>query len=910
LKKRKAGGRAGKRKGVQPRSVARSSDGMTLRESEARFRGLVENTAAPIGITNVTGELTYVNKALADLTGYSIQELVSHPFMQFLHPEDREMALRAFKREPSIMEEAQELEFRIIRRDGQILTLTSKPTQFEIAGKTVGFQAIITDITERKLVEQKLRLQSEIVESMFEGVLLVRASDGAIVYANPRYEEMLGYGSGELVGKNVAIVNASTNGKKAEDVAREIQTNLEETGVWSGEVLNVKKDGTTVWCRAKASTLESPQYGKVWVSILEDVTEQKRAEEALRLSEAKHRAIVDNATDLIFLIGKKDEVIAINPAGARFLGKTVEQVLGKSLFDVYPKETAAMFSENVKTVLRTGKSMSIDEKLVLTGNDLWINTRLEPLLDDRNRPYAVTGVARNITERKQMEEELKRSEMTYRRLFEASQEGIAILDADTQRIIDANPYLQRLSGYSIQELRGKEFWDIESFKDLKRRIDFEELQKREAVRIEPLPIKVKEKGSIDVELVSTLYEVNGRKVIQCNVHDITERMRLQKELERHVNHLEGLVGERTRDLHAIAERLHYVIASNPAVIYTGKPVPDESDFLLTYLSERVVPMLGYTPEEFIGHPDFWERHVPSEDMQQVRAEMPCLWKEGQLTLEYRFLHKDGAYRWVREEAKVVRDVDGKPIEVNGYWTDVTERKRLEEELVASERLAAMGETTAMVGHDLRNPLQAIVSTIYLAKRELTNPPELSKEVAVKPDLVEMLETIQNEAYYMGKIVSDLQDYAAPLRAEPTPVQVEPLVKDTLSKIRIPQNVEVTCKVSEELHTAMIDPFILRRVFTNLIMNAVQSMPDGGELRIDLYGRDEFLFVAFKDTGVGISKENMGRLFSPFFTTKAKGEGLGLAVCKRLVEALDGRITVESKPGEGSTFTVRLAQVKP
>jgi two-component system sensor histidine kinase HydH len=109
---------------------------------------------------------------------------------------------------------------------------------------------------------------------------------------------------------------------------------------------------------------------------------------------------------------------------------------------------------------------------------------------------------------------------------------------------------------------------------------------------------------------------------------------------------------------------------------------------------------------------------------------------------------------------------------------------------------------------------------------------------------------------------------------------------------------------------MIDPAVMRRVFTNLIMNAIQAMPNGGELGIDLYGTDEFLFVAFKDTGVGIPEENMGKLFNPFFTTKAKGQGLGLPVCKRLVEAHDGRITVESKPGEGSTFTVELPIVKP
>jgi signal transduction histidine kinase len=163
---------------------------------------------------------------------------------------------------------------------------------------------------------------------------------------------------------------------------------------------------------------------------------------------------------------------------------------------------------------------------------------------------------------------------------------------------------------------------------------------------------------------------------------------------------------------------------------------------------------------------------------------------------------------------------------------------------------------------------------------------------------------------MDKIVSDLQDYAAPLKTEPKPVEMEPLVKDTLSKTRIPQNVKVSFKVSRPLPTVIIDPAVMRRVFSNLIMNAIQAMPDGGELEIDMHGTDEFLFIAFKDTGIGIPERNMGKLFNPFFTTKAKGQGLGLPVCKRLVEAQNGWITVESKPGEGSTFTVKLPIIKP
>jgi signal transduction histidine kinase len=140
--------------------------------------------------------------------------------------------------------------------------------------------------------------------------------------------------------------------------------------------------------------------------------------------------------------------------------------------------------------------------------------------------------------------------------------------------------------------------------------------------------------------------------------------------------------------------------------------------------------------------------------------------------------------------------------------------------------------------------------------------------------------------------------------------MESLVRDTLLKIRIPQNVKVSFKVSETLQTVTVDPAVMRRVFSNLIMNTIQAMPNGGELTIDLSRTEEHLLVSFRDRGVGIPEENLGKLFNPFFTTKSKGQGLGLPVCKKLVEAQNGRITVESKPGEGSTFTVKLPLVKP
>ena len=382
------------------------------------------------------------------------------------------------------------------------------------------------------------------------------------------------------------------------------------------------------------------------------------------------------------------------------------------------------------------------------------------------------------------------------------------------------------------------------------------------------------------------------------------------DIDRYSTRLEELVEERTQNLVSTRERLDYLIKSIPAVIYSGKPLPDRSDFQLTYLSERVVGMLGFKPEEFLGHPEFWNQHILPEDLKEVYAQMANLWKKGAYASEYRFQHKNGTYRWIREEANLIRDTEGNPAEIDGYWTDVTERKWMEVRLAESKRLVAIGEAAAMVGHDLRNPLQAIFSTIHIAKKKLEKLSEFRGEAGESSGLISLMETIEKESAYMNKIVSDLQDYSNPVRLELKPVEMESAVKEVLSTIRVPSKVRVSVNFSMPTHTHMMDPTIIRRVFTNLIMNAIQAMPNGGELRINASEANGEHLVEFRDTGVGIPKENLNKLFDPFFTTKAKGQGLGLAVCRRLIEAQDGSITVTSMVGEGSTFTVKLPTHKP
>jgi len=228
-----------------------------------------------------------------------------------------------------------------------------------------------------------------------------------------------------------------------------------------------------------------------------------------------------------------------------------------------------------------------------------------------------------------------------------------------------------------------------------------------------------------------------------------------------------------------------------------------------------------------------------------------------------------------------------------------ELKEAQDSLIKSQRLTAIGEAAAMVGHDLRNPLQAIVNTIYLANKKL--------ESSGNDEVREVLRTIGEQVEYMNKIVSDLQDYARPLNPQLAKTSVHDLINNTLAAISVPSNVEVSIEIEHDLDfpKLTVDPSYVKRVLDNLTINAFQAMPEGGRLTIRAYARDSIANIEFRDTGVGISKENLEKMFQPFFTTKAKGQGLGLPVCKRLVEALNGKITVESKVGKGTTFSVKI-----
>ncbi|MGC9094790.1 MAG: GAF domain-containing protein [Candidatus Bathyarchaeia archaeon] len=225
-----------------------------------------------------------------------------------------------------------------------------------------------------------------------------------------------------------------------------------------------------------------------------------------------------------------------------------------------------------------------------------------------------------------------------------------------------------------------------------------------------------------------------------------------------------------------------------------------------------------------------------------------------------------------------------------------ELKKSQEQLLKTQRLAVIGELAGMVGHDLRNPLTSIAGAQYYLKKRLN--------LEANDKIREMLELIEKNIAYANKIINDLLDYSREIELELIEKTPKSLVAEALSLVEIPKNIEIKDFTTHN-PKIKVDPEKIKRVFTNIIKNAVEAMPKGGTLTIKSRKVHDKVEISFTDTGVGMSKETLAKLWTPLFTTKAKGMGFGLPICKRFVEAHKGCITAESTPGKGTTFTVTI-----
>jgi len=330
--------------------------------------------------------------------------------------------------------------------------------------------------------------------------------------------------------------------------------------------------------------------------------------------------------------------------------------------------------------------------------------------------------------------------------------------------------------------------------------------------------------------------------------------------------------------------------------------------IITDVNEKALQLSGYNlKSDLVGKSAF--ESIASCDQERALNNMQrTVQQEEGGAAEFTLVRADGSEYPAEITVSVVKDTAGNPVGFISVIRDITERKRMEKELrdaqeklIRSEKLAAIGQLAGGVGHELRNPLAAIKNAAYYIKGKVAKNELGQKE----PRVMEFLDIVDDEINASNEIINDLLGFSHIGKPSVSPAKIEKVIEDALSRTPIPENIEVVKKLDADLPEVEIDPNQVHQVLVNIITNAVQAMPEGGKLTVIAREKGGFLEVEVADTGCGIPGESVDKIFDPLFTTKAKGIGLGLAVCKAIIDRHEGNIEVKSKVGKGTTFNVKL-----
>ena len=707
------------------------------------------------------------------------------------------------------------------------------------------------DITERKKAEEALKESEDRYHSLFSNMDEAFAlheilydsrgtpTDYRFLEVNVGFERQTGLRASEIIGKTVYEVLPDLEPFWIETYSKVVAT---------GEPIRFENFSRSLK-RYYEVYAYRPVQGRFAV-IFTDITERKKTEEALKLSEIKYRTVADFTYDWEHWISPDGKLIYVSPSCMRITGYKPEEFIEDKdlIIKIIHPDDKALVESHYKSI--DSKELSAFDHRIITksGEIRWIAHACQPVFDGKGKWLGRRGSNRDITERKKAERALLESEEKYKQLVDRLPEMVFEIDL-TGHVVFANLRAIELTGYSKEEFAldfdANRLVDVE---DAKR--SGENMKKMFATGIRQTSeyVFVKRDGAHFPVLLISVPILRENKIIGARGIgvDITELKQMQHSLKESEERYRQLFSSIT-EMFFVAELLNDETGKTVDFVYT-----EANPAFVNSLGKRSEQVVGKRAKELfggVGIEDFWLEELSNVNKtgKAFHAERPSK-RTGKIY---------DVYVWSINEnlAGVI-------------FEDITQRKTLEKQLQDSERLAAIGATAGMVGHDIRNPLQAITSDLFLAKTELA----ALQENEQKANALESLDAIEENIDYINKIVSDLQDYARPLKADYKDVNVEDLLVKVFERVVIPDNIKLKFSVKGTVRFKT-DATFMQRALTNLVNNAIQSMPDGGELGLTAYKEENGVVISVSDTGKGIPEDVKPNLFTPLTTTKAKGSRL-------------------------------------
>ena len=600
-------------------------------------------------------------------------------------------------------------------------------------------------------------------------------------------------------------------------------------------------------------------------------------------SQQGYRDLIDSFDDILLAVSLDGQIRAANRSFADLVGAAFPQIIGRPLTE-FIEEGTGDGGELAKRAMprfleRRVWTGIVQIRLKGGGNSIYYFDCVAHAMLRGNDVQGVTILARDITA-------LRKNEARFTELFESLQEGIYIATPD-DRLIDVNPALARMLGYeSKEELLSRSFADLLP-DEAQRRALREQVDNQPMVQGREITLMRKDgQPLVCLNTAGAVRDTSGRVVrYHGALMDITER----REMER-----------RLYQQQEFARRL---IDSFPDLIFVANTAGH-----YTFVSPRVKDILGYEIEETQSMELGGRTHM--EDRPALLALFAELvgGRQSFASLESRVRNKQGEWRRLRCHFSPLFNETGKIEGVVVSARDVTELKRLEEQLIQAEKLAAMGQMLAGVAHELNNPLTAILGVTEL----------LRDSEGVQENTKRQLELTHRQARRAARIVQNLLEFSRPAAPQKRPVDVNNLIERTLQlqdhSLRR-NNVHVDFQPQSDLPMVIGDANQLIQVFLNLISNAeyaIREVRETGRVQIRIGRIGGHISVTVQDDGVGVSQEALPKLFDPFYTTKRPGggTGLGLSICMSIVREHGGSIDVETLPAGGSAFTVFLPVAAP